>query len=479
MGGVGSNPVDPDSGSIPHELQEETWARVDAVNRSCRANRCAHYALKFRHWVQGMPPLDKADFWMVTRSGIDNARAKLGCFAMQPNDYKRFNKFFDPLIREYHNADEESYHVSDWAVPDAANEGRPLDLGADVAVRARASRNLAAFPLPGAMAVEDRVAFERALLPALEALVADPAFGGRIYSLTPHGTFGLGGNPYLVTRGQHRTLVAERVMFEDVAADPHLARAGIAAGWPAGRGAWASADGRCVVWYGRVDHLRAMVAARGRGAVLAAAFARLRRLLDAIEGCGARPRGAAAAGFYERLSRATGTDTHGADPAAAAAPKAGAGAGAEGAVVELVAAAGATTAAAAEKEEERPEEEEAKKPLKFATNDEYGYVTSCPSNLGTALRASVRLRPAPGVDAAAARDRCGRFGLSVTAVGDGTLDLSPTARLFVKEGELIASLFRGAKALLVEADESDDDGGDLEEKAAAAATPAPLLEEKG
>ena len=144
MGGVGSNPVDPDSGSIPYELEQETWARVEAVNRSCRANRCAHYALKhvaiarrdsimhglrrcpdalllcfaplplillyrFRHWVQGMPPLDKAEFWMVARSGVDNARASLGCFAMQPQDYKRVKPLFQIERAALHSYGPDAY----------------------------------------------------------------------------------------------------------------------------------------------------------------------------------------------------------------------------------------------------------------------------------------------------------------------------------------------------------------------------------
>ena len=104
------------------------------------------------------------------------------------------------VIRDFHGADKESYQVNDW---DLANAG-PLLLpaAANPRVRVRASRSFAAFPLMGAMAEEDRVACERALLPALKDLCEDPAFGGRVYSLTPHGVFGLGGNPNLVTRDQ-------------------------------------------------------------------------------------------------------------------------------------------------------------------------------------------------------------------------------------------------------------------------------------
>jgi hypothetical protein len=37
-------------------------------------------------------------------------------------------------------------------------------------------------------------------------------------------------------------------MFKDMAADPYLSAAGIAADWPAGRGCYQSSDGGFIVW---------------------------------------------------------------------------------------------------------------------------------------------------------------------------------------------------------------------------------------
>jgi len=62
--------------------------------------------------------------------------------------------------------------------------------------------------------------------------------------------------------------------------------------------------------------------------------------------------------------------------------------------------------------------------IEFAQDEHFGYVTSCPSNLGTAMRASVHL-PTPG----------------------GMLEISPARRLFVRERDIIAALFDDLRAL--------------------------------
>lgn len=97
--------------------------------------------------------------------------------------------------------------------------------------------------------------------------------------------------------------------------------------------------------------------------------------------------------------------------------------------------------------------------ITFATHTNYGYVTSCPSNLGTGMRASVHVKipnlTSDGTDAKA-KEIAGPLGLSVRGTGgehtpigaDGTVDISPRARLFIKESEIIGSLMEGLEKLL-------------------------------
>jgi len=104
--------------------------------------------------------------------------------------------------------------------------------------------------------------------------------------------------------------------------------------------------------------------------------------------------------------------------------------------------------------------------ITFAKSDRYGYVTSCPSNLGTGMRASVHVKlpnlTADGTDTKA-KAIAKSFGLSVRGTGgehtpigkDGTVDISPRARLFIKEKEIVDALFEGLKKLMKEEMKSD------------------------
>ena len=96
-------------------------------------------------------------------------------------------------------------------------------------------------------------------------------------------------------------------------------------------------------------------------------------------------------------------------------------------------------------------------------------MTSCPSNLGTGMRASVHLKipnlTRDGTDAkavAAAKP----LGLSVRGTGgehtpigaDGTVDISPSNRLFITEAEIVTKLYTGIK-LLLEKEQAATSGG--------------------
>merc|ERR1711907_702923 len=101
--------------------------------------------------------------------------------------------------------------------------------------------------------------------------------------------------------------------------------------------------------------------------------------------------------------------------------------------------------------------------LKFAYSPEYGVVTSCPTNLGTGMRASVHLKIpklTKGGSDAKAKAVCKPLGLSVrgmggehTAIGaDGTCDISPSARFCISEAGVITALYTGIRNLKSEED---------------------------
>ena len=95
----------------------------------------------------------------------------------------------------------------------------------------------------------------------------------------------------------------------------------------------------------------------------------------------------------------------------------------------------------------------------FAHSPKYGYLTSCPTNLGAGMRASLHV-PLPkltngGSDMERVKRAAGEFSLAVRgaggehsdAGGDGLVDISPSARLGVTEAQIMQSLFNGTAAL--------------------------------
>jgi len=99
--------------------------------------------------------------------------------------------------------------------------------------------------------------------------------------------------------------------------------------------------------------------------------------------------------------------------------------------------------------------------LEFAYSADYGVVTSCPTSLGTGMRASLHIAlpnlTADGTDAKA-KAIAKPLGLSVRGIGgehtpigvDGTVDISPAKRFCITEAEIIASLYQGIALLVAE-----------------------------
>ena len=95
----------------------------------------------------------------------------------------------------------------------------------------------------------------------------------------------------------------------------------------------------------------------------------------------------------------------------------------------------------------------------FATSPTYGNVTSCPTNLGAGMRASLHMKlpglTSHGSDLTLLKQEAKKLGLSVRGAGgehsgagqDGLVDISPSARLGVTEMQIMQRLYDGAAAL--------------------------------
>ncbi len=94
--------------------------------------------------------------------------------------------------------------------------------------------------------------------------------------------------------------------------------------------------------------------------------------------------------------------------------------------------------------------------LGFARDDRLGHLASCPSNVGTGMRASVHVRlPELGKDPEALKKRCATLGLDVrgtrgehTAAEDSVFDISNHARWGLTSDEIVTMVYEGVRELL-------------------------------
>ena len=93
-----------------------------------------------------------------------------------------------------------------------------------------------------------------------------------------------------------------------------------------------------------------------------------------------------------------------------------------------------------------------------ATSEDFGVITSCPTNLGTGMRASVLVKlPNLCKDGTDKRvvEVCKPMGLSVRGTGgehtpivDNMVDVSPSTRFGISESEIVVTLYNGIKELM-------------------------------
>ena len=93
---------------------------------------------------------------------------------------------------------------------------------------------------------------------------------------------------------------------------------------------------------------------------------------------------------------------------------------------------------------------------KFSHDEHLGYITSCPTNLGTALRASVHIKlPNLSKDKKKFEEIAAQFHVQIrgihgehTETDDGIFDISNKRRLGRSEAELVQDMINGVHAMI-------------------------------
>ena len=93
---------------------------------------------------------------------------------------------------------------------------------------------------------------------------------------------------------------------------------------------------------------------------------------------------------------------------------------------------------------------------KFCHDDHLGYITSCPTNLGTALRASVHIKlPKLSAKKDEFQAIADKYYVQIRGIhgehsesSDGTYDISNKRRLGKSEVQLVQDMYDGVKAMI-------------------------------
>jgi len=320
------------------------------------------------------------------RTGFENADSGLGCYAMAPNDYETFAPFFDAVIRDYHGAAADAVHVTDW---DASNVGDGGVLDVTKLGLSELSMRVRVGRNLSAFNLPgamDKAERIRFELAMLKAFAA-------LQSDPAYGGHIYSLSPDHGAEGSNPNLISAQKYDELI--DAHVMFKDMAAD------PYLASAGIASDWpYGRGcwqssdkqcviwfgEEDQLRIMCMKKGTKLNEVFDRLKQMLDTVESIDG---------------------------------------------------------------------------IEFARSDKYGYITSCPSNLGTGMRASVHVKlpnlTADGTDAKA-KKVCAPLGLSVRGTGgehtpigaDGTVDISPRARLFIREKDIIEALYTGIEKLMVE-----------------------------
>jgi len=94
--------------------------------------------------------------------------------------------------------------------------------------------------------------------------------------------------------------------------------------------------------------------------------------------------------------------------------------------------------------------------VKFAKTDQHGYITSCPTNLGTALRASVHIKlPKLGAKRDLFDEIADKYHVQIRGIhgehsesADHIYDISNRRRLGRSTTDLVQDMYDGVKAMI-------------------------------
>eukprot|EP00946_MAST-07B_sp_MAST-7B-sp1_P004604 g4604.t1 len=211
-------------------------------------------------------PEDQARIMRCVKPGIEvDPSLPLGCFALRAEDYEDFSIFFDRIVCELNDASPEAIHEGpmwgDLDTLDANIQDGDIDYEkVEVTLRVEVDRNLKGFNFPSALDQAERVKIEEIMIDAFsKAGLVD--MGAEMYSMTPDTVLSV------KTEEEIAVHKAKGVLYdhEGTSSRGHRSHGtspvALKIGdffehWPHGRGSYVSSDGVVIVQIGGENHIR-------------------------------------------------------------------------------------------------------------------------------------------------------------------------------------------------------------------------------
>uniref|UniRef100_A0A7N9CCE9 Creatine kinase U-type, mitochondrial n=1 Tax=Macaca fascicularis TaxID=9541 RepID=A0A7N9CCE9_MACFA len=345
------------------------------------------------------------------QTGLDNPGhpfiKTVGMVAGDEETYEVFADLFDPVIQERHNGYDPRTmkHTTDL---DASKiRSGYFDERYVLSSRVRTGRSIRGLSLPPACTRAERREVERVVVDALSGLKGDLA--GRYYRLSE------------MTEAEQQQLIDDHFLF-DKPVSPLLTAAGMARDWPDARGIWHNNEKSFLIWVNEEDHTR--VISMEKGGNMKRVFERFCRGLKEV----------LRSQLTERYLTSSWQSLH----------------------LHLLSERTLPSSRLISKAKIIDVEQLIQeRGWEFMWNERLGYILTCPSNLGTGLRAGVHIKlPLLSKDSRFPKilenlrlQKRGTGGVDTAATG-GVFDISNLDRLGKSEVELVQLVIDGVNYLI-------------------------------
>lgn len=285
--------------------------------------------------------------------------ATIGVVAGDEDCYRQFKDIFLPVISQWHKSFQPgTKHPTDLAIANVSQSKIDPSGKYVLSTRIRGSRNIKGFRLAPACGRDERKEIERLVTMAAEEM-QESDLAGEYFPLE-------GLEPE-----EEEMLSRKHFLFQKPTSELQISK-GLARHWPEGRGVFASASEKIVVWCNEEEHMRLI--SMDLGSNMHAVFERYARAITHLESS----------------LRSVGRDV--------------------------------------------------------SRDDQLGYISSCPSNLGSGLRVSVMMNLPHLSSHEGFGEVCRQLGLQLR-MSSSACELTNSDRLGVSEVEVVNTVIEGCSKL--------------------------------